>query len=90
MTKERAEEIKFLTTNTFIPVTFVAVMAGSIFFVSLMYARTAANTNAIQEIKETSALDQRAINEKFERILQELNYLKGRLDAQSAKQKRGE
>ena len=48
------EKLKKLSEDTLIPVSFMVVLAGGIFWLSSMYSEVKANTTSVDELKKTN------------------------------------
>ena len=74
------EGVVKLTEKTLVPVSLILVLLGGVLWLSEIYAMAKHSTEEIKSIKLEKRQDLDAINAKFDRILSDLNYIKGRVE----------
>jgi predicted RND superfamily exporter protein len=80
-------ELKKITEQTLVPISLVILLFGGVFWLTTMYSSLSTNTKDIFEMKANIKEDKKDTQEKFDKILNELYYLKG---AVNSKAKKGE
>lgn len=70
-----------ISEQTMIPLSFMAILAGGIIWLTNIWATVQANSQAISTLEKTVNERDNEINKKFDRIIQDLGYIRGTLDA---------
>jgi len=74
------ESVVKLTEKTLVPISLIIVLLGAMLWLSEIYAMAKHSSEEIKAIKQEKRQDLDAINNKFDRILSDLNYIKGRVE----------
>lgn len=66
------DKLKKISEDTLIPLSFIVVLSGGVFWITSMYSEVKANTQSIQELKET--------NEAYIRTVQSIDSRLSRIE----------
>ena len=70
-----------LNEQTLIPLSFMAILAGAIIWLTNIWATAQANSQAISTLEKTVNERDTELNRKSDRIIQDLSYIKGSIDS---------
>lgn len=73
-------QVKSITEKTLVPISLLIVIIGAVMWLTSLWELSKSSAAAIKEIKEEKTAHNIAVELKFNMILTELNYLKGKLD----------
>jgi hypothetical protein len=81
-------ELKKITEQTLVPISLVIILFGGVFWITNIWSSVETLKKDFTEQRETTKQAERDTNEKFDKIMNELYYLKGAVNG--AKQKKGD
>ena len=79
------QDLKKITETTLIPISLAIVLFGGVFWMSTIWNTMNTNSKFIAEIKADKKIETKEISDKFDKILNELYYLKGAIAAAEKK-----
>ena len=81
---ETNEKKSILNEQTLIPLSFMMILAGGIIWLTNIWAISQANSQAISALEKTAHERDTEISRKFDRIIQDLSYIKGQIDSRGS------
>lgn len=87
--KIKGKKPPVLDEQTLIPISFMAVLAGGIIWLTNIWTVSNANSQAISGLEQTVKARDNDINKKFDHILEDLNYIKGTLETRGSGANKG-
>jgi len=73
-------DIKSITEKTLIPISLLTIIIGAAMWLTSLWELSKTSAKDIEEIKIEQKESGREVDQKFDKILNELSYLKGKID----------
>lgn len=68
-----------ITEKTLIPISLLTIIVGGVFWLTNIYFSTATNASEIKELKQQRKDDTILINEKLDKLIEDVSFIKGKL-----------
>lgn len=78
-------EIKKITEQTLVPISLIIILFGGVFWITNIWSSVESLKKDFTEQRAHNAQETRDVNEKFDKIMNELYYLKGAVNGTKKK-----
>lgn len=75
------EKLTRLTENTFVPLSFILVIVGGVFWLTMLYAESSANAKGLENLQVKYQDLEKAIASQNAVVLDRLGKIEGRLES---------